>query len=125
MKKLRIIWSKSPAHTAEIFAQLRKTHRQDPDLEKIAKTGKVDEEAQSDDDEDFSRFLPVEFLKRMPGVEASRIKEIIKKAKQNDIRTMVDICNSDIEKLTSVFGAKGAREVKTFLERKVDLKDIK
>jgi hypothetical protein len=27
--------------------------------------------------------------------------------------------------LTLVFGAKGAREVKTFLERKVDLKDIK
>lgn len=38
---------------------------------------------------------------------------------------MVDICNSDIDKLTLVFGAKGAREVKTFLERKVDLKDFK
>lgn len=69
--------------------------------------------------------MPVEFLKRLPGVEASRIKDIIKKAKQNDIRTMVDVCNSDIDKLTAVFGAKGAREVKTFLERKVDLKDLK
>jgi len=36
MKKLRILWSKSPAHTAEIFQQLRKQHRQDPDLDKIA-----------------------------------------------------------------------------------------
>lgn len=100
-------------------------YRQDPDLEKIAKTGKVDEDALSDDDEDFSRFLPVEFLKRLPGVEASRIKEIIKKAKQNEIKTMVDICQADIEKLSLVFGAKGAREIKTFLERKVDLKDLK
>lgn len=81
MKKLRILWSKSPEHTAEIFLQLRKVHRQDPDLEKISKTGKVDEEALSDDEEDFSRFLPIEFLKRLPGVETSRLKDIIKKGK--------------------------------------------
>jgi hypothetical protein len=41
----------------------------------------VDEEALSDDEEDFSRFLPVEFLKRLPGVETSRLKDIIKKGK--------------------------------------------
>ena len=56
-------------------------HKQDPDLEKIAKTGKVDNDALSDDEEDYSRFLPIEFLKRIPGVESSKLKEIIKKGK--------------------------------------------
>ena len=125
MKKLRILWSKSPAHTAEIFQQLRKQHRQDPDLDKIAKTGKLDDDALSDDEEDFSRFLPVEFLKRLPGVETSRLKELIRKGKQHGIQTVVDICESDLEKLSEVFGAKQAREIKQFLERKVDLKEIK
>jgi hypothetical protein len=30
-----------------------------------------------------------------------------------------------MEKLSEVFGVKGAREIKQFLERKVDFKDLK
>lgn len=100
-------------------------YKQDPDLEKIAKTGKVDNDALSDDEEDYSRFLPIEFLKRLPGVESSKLKEIIKKGKALGIRTMVDICTADIDNLSEMFGHKQAREVKQFLERKVDFKDLK
>jgi len=60
----------------------------------------------SDDEEDFSRFLPIEFLKRLPGIETSKLKELVKKGKQNGICTMVDICSADVEKLSIVFGAK-------------------
>lgn len=35
---------------------------------------------------------------------------------------MVDICNADVEILGKVIGTKSAREVKTFLERKVEFK---
>jgi DNA excision repair protein ERCC-4 len=31
-KKLRVIWSKGAAHTAEIFLSLKKMHPEDPDL---------------------------------------------------------------------------------------------
>jgi DNA excision repair protein ERCC-4 len=31
-KKLRVIWSKNPAHTAQIFLSLKKMHPEDPDL---------------------------------------------------------------------------------------------
>lgn len=41
---LQIIWSKSPKHTAEICADLKKNlvgAQKDPDLQKIEKIGKV------------------------------------------------------------------------------------
>jgi hypothetical protein len=73
-------------------------------LEKIQKTGKVDNDALSDDEEDYSRFLPIEFLKRIPGVETAKLKEIVRKGKQLGITTMVDVCGADLEKLSEMFG---------------------
>ena len=43
-KKLQIIWSRSPKHTAEIFRNLKNlpvNKNSDPDLQKIARTGKM------------------------------------------------------------------------------------
>lgn len=94
-------------------------------MDKIQKTGKVDEAADEDDEEDFSRFLPVEFLKRIPGVEQSKLRENLRKAKAQGICTMLDICTADIDKLGECFGQKQAREMRSFLERKVDLKELK
>jgi len=39
-KKLKIIWSKNPAHTADIFWQLKRLYPEDADLNKIEKKGK-------------------------------------------------------------------------------------
>jgi hypothetical protein len=55
----------------------------DPDLQKIARTGKlgVDDEDADDSDDEFNRFMPVEFLKRVPGLDSSKLTELAKKGK--------------------------------------------
>ncbi len=49
----------------------------------------------------------------------------MKRGKQYGIRTIVDICHADVSVLANVIGQKSAREVKTFLDRKIELKDLK
>lgn len=34
-----------------------------------------------DDEEDFNRFLPTEFLKKLPGIDQAKLPAIIKLAK--------------------------------------------
>ena len=73
--KLQILWSRSPRHTAEIFRSLRNLPQYknaDPDLQKTSRIGKLDTADMSDgedDDENFKKFMPVEFLKRIPGMD--------------------------------------------------------
>ncbi len=50
--------------------------------------------------------MPIEFLKRLPGVETGKLKDVIKKGKQHGIRSMVDICNASVDTLAEVFGQK-------------------
>lgn len=64
----------------------------DPDLQKIAKIGKVgDAEVDTfdggDEDDEFNRFMPTEFLKKLPGIDSNNIMEITKR-----VRNMVDLC---------------------------------
>ena len=85
-KKLQILWSKSPQHTAEIFRALKdlpENKNNDPDLQKIARTGKlgVEDEDADDSDDEFNRFMPVEFLKRVPGLDSGKLAELAKKGR--------------------------------------------
>ena len=130
-KKLQIIWSKSPQHTAEIFRALKdlpENKNSDPDLQKIARTGKLgveNEDADGDDsDDDFNRYMPVEFLKRVPGIDSSKITDLIKKGKQHGIRTIIDLCKTDEEILSKILGRNSAKDVLEFLNKKVDFTDL-
>lgn len=119
---LQIIWSKSPAHTADIFKELKKSSNgfaKDPDLQKIAKIGKVgDSELDNYDneDDDFNRFIPTEFLKKLPGIDSNNIIEVTKK-----IKNMTELCEISEEKLRLIIGPKNAKELKTFLETKIEI----
>jgi len=80
---------------------------------------------EDEEDEDFNRFMPTEFLKRLPGVDSTKLTEITRKAKLQGLQTMVDICKAEIETLGAVFGQKNAREIKQFLDKKVDFSDLR
>ena len=100
----------------------------DPDLQKIARTGKLgdqNEESDEEDDEDFKRFMPTEFLKRIPGMDSHRINDLLRKGKAAGIRTIVDLCRADEETLAGVLGPKCAAEVLDFLNKKVDFDELK
>lgn len=131
-KKLQVIWSRSPAHTAEILRALKDLpeNKNDPDLQKIARTGKmaVDDDGMADvDDEDdeFNKYMPVEFLKRIPGMDSARIDDFVKKGRHHGLRTIVDICKADEETLSKVIGRNSAKDVLEFLTKKVDFNELK
>lgn len=119
---LQIIWSKGPAHTADIFKNLKKTQSgisSDPDLQKIAKIGKVggnELDVFDDEDDEFNRFMPTEFLKKLPGIDSNNILEVAKKAKN-----MVSLCKLGEEDLKKSIGPRSARELKVFLDKKVEI----
>ena len=81
-------------------------------------------EAEEDGDEDFKRFMPTEFLKRIPGMDSHRLNDLLRKGKAAGIKTIVDLCNTDEETLTSVLGRKCATEIQEFLHRKVDFEEL-
>jgi DNA excision repair protein ERCC-4 len=104
---LQIIWSKGPSHTAEIFRDIRKTpilggvSTKDPDLQKISKIGSLGESGaiedlneDPDDDNDYKKYLPSEFLKRLPGVDSNNINKITK-----NLRTIVDVSKTSEDDL--------------------------
>lgn len=128
-KKLQIIWSKSPQHTADIFRAIKdlpENKNNDPDLQKIARTGKLgmDDEDADDSDDEFNRFMPVEFLKRVPGLDSGKITELAKKGRQHGIRTIVDLCQTDEETLGKIIGRNQARDVIEFFTKKVDFNEL-
>ena len=103
----------------------------DPDLQKISRTGKVGEtnaelsEDEEQDEEDFKRYMPIEFLKRIPGMDSNRMNDLHRKGKLNGIKTIVDLCKADEDTLTSVLGRKCATDIQEFLHRKVDFEELK
>jgi len=108
-------------HSAEILWQLKRLYPEDADLNKIERRGKQVEGDTNNlsDDEDsntFSKFMPLEFLKKLPGIDSAKVQMVLKEGKNHGIRTIVDICHSDVETLAKVVGIKSAREVKSFLD---------
>lgn len=69
-KKLQVIYTKNPAHSAEIMHKLKekaffetKVGELDLDLTKVKQAGKLNYELSEDDD--FTKFLPERFLKNL------------------------------------------------------------
>ena len=121
---LQIIWSKGPVHTAEIFRDFKQNAldaQKDPDLVKIDKIGKMADPDQVDEpredgeqDSNFNRYLPREFLKRIPGVSSYNVNKIAL-----NVRNMVELVKTSEEDLAEIVGARDAASIKKFLEQKV------
>lgn len=123
------MWSRGPSHTADLFSELRKQTSlslggisvKDPDLQKIAKIGTVGDadelvDEAEDQDSNFKKYLPLEFLKKLPGVDSHNINQIIKHAKN-----ITELCKISEEELKKIIGPKNGRELKLFLEKKVEI----
>ena len=67
-------------------------------------------------DDDFKRFLPFEFLKKLPGIDSNNIAKITKNVKS--LTDLVKISEDEIKKL---IGPRNGKELKSFLEKKVEI----
>ena len=120
---LQIIWSKGPMHTAEICRDLKKNlpgANKDPDLLKIEKIGKVgsidlDGDANEQNEEgDFNRLMPREFLKRVPGVTSNNINVIMK-----SVKNIIELVRLHEDDLKGIVGPKSAKLIRNFFDTKV------
>ena len=120
---LQIIWSKGPSHTAEIFKDIRKQavlggySTKDPDLQKIAKIGTItDEDDVNQQDDDFKKYLAFEFVKRLPGIDSNNVNKVTR-----NVITVTEICRMPEEDLKKFIGVKNAKDLKSFIEKKVEI----
>jgi len=86
--KLRIIWSCSPAHTAKIFAELKKNIKQEPDLS----TTRVLEASV-----DTTGVMDV--LMKFPGINNRNCLTVA-----NNVRDLHELCNMSKEQLIKLLG---------------------
>ena len=76
--RLSIIWSRSPAHTAEIFDTL-KAGRPDPSPEYIAADTAIDHNPFADTSGKFALSSAMDFLLRVPGFSEKNVLKIMEK----------------------------------------------
>ena len=84
----------------------------DPDLMRISKIGTVgeggtlEEGDQFHEDDDFKKFLPYEFLKRLPGIDSNNINKVTK-----NVKTVTELCKVPEDDLKKLIGQKNARDI--------------
>lgn len=97
-------------------------HTKDPDLQKITKIGNLSEgceldvEDQEGDENDFKKYLPSEFLKRLPGIDSHNINKVMR-----TVKTIVELSKMEEEELKKIVGAKNAKDIRQFLDKKVEV----
>ena len=107
---LQILWSTGPAHSAALLKKLKSTFKsQAPDLHRIARIGKVAtsdeyEDECNEEDEDFKRYLPLEFIKRLKGITKENIQEVMKGCR--NIIELISLREDELEKIIGESDAK-------------------
>lgn len=107
---LRILWSRSPHCTVDIFEAITK-HEAPVDVEKALSSGEM---IDRNTDKEGSRvnLVAQEFLSRLPGVTAGNIGNIMK-----SVSCVADLATMSQEELEKVMGTKkAARDLQTFFD---------
>jgi ERCC4-type nuclease len=60
--------------------------------------------------------MPAEFLKKLPGIDSNNIFEVTKK-----VKNVVELCKMKEDDLKKIIGPRNARELKVFLDKKVEI----
>ena len=107
--KLRILWSRSPAHTVAIFQAL-KQGQSEPDPVAGAAIGAAHAPGQ----EQTFNMAPRDFLRQLPGVHAHNYRKLM-----NSVPNLQELASSSREHLAVVLGAQNARLLHDFLHREI------
>ena len=60
--------------------------------------------------------MATEFLKKLPGIDSHNIHQVTR-----NVRSLTDLCKLSEEDLKKFMGPKNAKELKVFLDKKVEV----
>ena len=60
--------------------------------------------------------MAFEFVKRLPGIDSSNVNKITR-----NVITVTELCRMPEEDLKKLIGAKNAKDLKGFIEKKVEI----
>ncbi|KAH7103448.1 hypothetical protein BKA62DRAFT_696946 [Auriculariales sp. MPI-PUGE-AT-0066] len=104
--RLRVIWSSSPYHTAEIFKDL-KTNYSEPDPLKAVKVGAEDQS------EDLTQNQqPEDLLRSIPGITSKNVKHVMGK-----VRSIRELCELELARVQEILGNEPGKLCWEFLHR--------
>jgi DNA excision repair protein ERCC-4 len=107
--KLRLLWSRSPAHTVAIFAAL-KQGQSEPDAATAAAVGA----AHAPGADQAFNMAPQDFLRQLPGVHAHNYRKLM-----NSVPNLQELAGRTQEQLSAIIGAQNGRLLHAFLHREV------
>lgn len=108
--KLKVIWSSSPAQTAEIFYDLKLGDKDEPEVAACASYGLKDNLIAESDR--LYNHTAIDFLKALPGVTNNNYRTLI-----NEYRSLQDLAKASEEELGKVIGVETGRKIYRFLNR--------
>ncbi|KAJ3062533.1 hypothetical protein HDU98_001574 [Podochytrium sp. JEL0797] len=103
--KLRIVWSQSPAATAEIFEDLKKDQRE-PSVEDAMRVGL---DANDPIDSIFS-ITPSDMIRALPGITSKNYRNIMQR-----VDSIAAIAEMGVEECKVLVGEEGGRELWEFM----------
>lgn len=107
--KLRLLWSRSAAHTVAIFNALKRGQAE-PEPAMAASVGVPSAPGA----EQSFNMAPQDFLRQLPGVYAHNYRRLM-----NAVRNLQELASKSRTELTAIIGAQNARLLHDFLHREV------
>ena len=115
--KLRILWSRSPHHTLQIFKELKVNH-EEVDVERAVEVGRNESiealcQENADEDDEVNETAR-DMLLRLPGVTVTIARKIMR-----DCDSIAELCNLSREDLRKVAGPATGQKLYTFFRQKM------
>lgn len=113
--RLKIIWSSSPYHTADIFMELKATY-EEPDLTKVAAIGLEPDSngtAVTTYENSFNQ-TPQDMLRNMPGITTKNYHNIMR-----NVRDLEELCDLSQEEMVELIGPDPGRTLWEFVNKDV------
>lgn len=107
--RLKVVWSMSPHHSAEIFYDMKLADNQEPDPSRSAAIGLDSDMLVSESDKRYNHSA-ISILKSIPGINSKNYNKII-----NKVKSLQDLCKIPETDLAELIGVENAHKAFQFL----------
>jgi len=115
--KLRILWSRSPHHTLQVFKELKSNH-DEVDVKRAVEIGRNESieglRQETTDDDDERNETARDMLLRLPGVNVSVARKIMQ-----ECDSIAELCDLSREELRRIAGPAIGQKLFSFFRQKM------